>query len=447
MLPLNGNFLEGSLMYRTVYLAIILIFTSPIFASNSVAHTSLNPMLKKAMPAIVNIRSQHDSKPNTNAQTPNEHKGMMVELGSGVIIDSEHGLIVTNAHVIHGASAILITLNNDRKYVANVIGEDIDSDLAVLHISAKNLTEIAIGKSHTLEVGDFVTAIGNPFGLHQTVTSGIVSGLHRNTNSSLNNFIQTDAPINPGNSGGALINMNAELVGINTSILSTGNAGNIGIGFAIPSDMVMHIANQLITHHNVKRGLLGVTLQELTPQLASAMHTFSEHGAIVNSVSPDSAAAKAGIQEKDVIISVDDQDIYTADEARSYIGVLREGTDISVSIERNGSTQVLHTKLGSINDHHDNAHHNRLSGMSLIDYDEVVADSKRIKGAMITKVTTGSEVWLAGLSQGDVIVAVNDHLVSGLDAFMQQTDSLGKSKNDILIEVKRGLYSYFLVVE
>ena len=284
---------------------------------------SLNPMLTKVMPAVVNIRAQHEktfSEDDSPDGNKNKKKGPFVEIGSGVILSAKNGIIVTNSHVIHDASTVLVTLSDNRKYLANVVGEDPVSDIAVLHIEAKDLTEMGLGPTKDVKVGDFVTAIGNPFGLHQTATSGIVSGLHRRSLGGLNNFIQTDAPINPGNSGGALINLQGKLIGINTAILSTGNSGNIGIGFAIPSDLMIKIVKQLLQYKNVKRGFLGVTLQELTPQLGKALKTKTEHGVIVNSITPGSAAEKAGINKGDIITNIDEYAVYTADEAKSFIG-------------------------------------------------------------------------------------------------------------------------------
>lgn len=436
-----------------LYVIALLILTPFLQAKSH--ENSLSPMLTKVMPTVVNIRSQHQNtfgvdpyEKSTPKDAETVRKGPLVELGSGVIIDAKHGVIVTNAHVVHDASTILVTLNDNRKYLARLIGEDMISDIAILHIDAKNLQAIEIGRSKHLKVGDTVTAIGNPFGLHQTVTSGIVSGLHRNANNSLNNFIQTDAPINPGNSGGALIDLNGELVGINTAILSTGNAGNIGIGFAIPSDMMVHIVEQLVEHKNVKRGMLGVTLQELTPQLAAALHTHTKHGAIINTVTPHSAAEEAGMQEKDIITNIDDQDIYTADEAKSYIGVLREGTKVAFSIERKNKMTQKYAKLGSVSALMNNHDEDKLGGMALRDYDEMTPGNKRVRGVMATHVRQGSKAWLGGIAQGDVIVAVNDQPVESLDSFTKAvTAPAGKDNNGILLEVKKGLSSYFIVVE
>ncbi|MEE3003725.1 MAG: trypsin-like peptidase domain-containing protein [Pseudomonadota bacterium] len=415
---------------------------------------SLNPMLNKVMPTVVNIRAQHDipfaQHPYSEIQAGEDNvanKGSYVELGSGVILNAKSGIIVTNAHVVHDASTILITLNDNRKYLANLVGEDTVSDLAVLHIDAKNLTDINIGKSSNVKVGDFVTAIGNPFGLHQTATSGIVSGLHRRSLNGLNNFIQTDAPINPGNSGGALINLAGDLVGINTAILSTGNSGNIGIGFAIPSDLMVNIVKQLVKYSNVKRGLLGVTLQELTPQLGNALKVHTKNGVIVNSVSPESAAEKTGLKKNDVILAIDEQDVFTADEAKSYIGVLRENTKVALKIERDNLVQQKYATLKPLHAKSKVKEISPLSGITLMDYDEIDQAKNRTKGVMVTNVAQGSKAWLGGLSRGDVIISLNNKTIENLDQFTKQEASAVKENSGILIEVKRGISSYLIVVE
>lgn len=428
-------------------LLLIVISLSKAVASSSY---SLNPMLNKVMPTVVNIRAQHDpSEQDTDEGSAQANKkGSYVELGSGVILSAKNGVIVTNSHVIHDASTILVTLNDNRKYLANLIGEDTVSDLAVLHIDAKNLSEIDIGATKDVKVGDFVTAIGNPFGLHQTATSGIISGLHRRSLGGLNNFIQTDAPINPGNSGGALINLKGQLIGINTAILSTGNSGNIGIGFAIPSDLMIRIVKQLLQYGNVKRGMLGVTLQELTPQLSKALKTVTDHGVIVNSVTTGSAADKAGIMKNDIITNIDEYGVFTADEAKSYIGVLREDTKINITLERDNSVLQKFATLTPIKAKLKNKNDSALSGMTLMDYDEIDESKTRTRGLMVTNVVQGSKVWLGGIARGDIIVAINNTHIHDLNSFAKmERKTSSNNDSEILIEVKRGQSSYLIVVE
>jgi serine protease Do len=418
-------------------LTILTIIIAPIAFANN--HSNIGSMLEKITPSIVNIQVEkllppHLIRGNKDASS-DKH---MFELGSGVILDEKQGLIVTNSHVIHDANTILVKLKSGSEYLAKTIGEDVESDLALLKIHAKNLTKISIGKSSQLSVGDQVIAIGNPFGLQQTVTSGIVSGLHRNTTSNTNDFIQTDAPINPGSSGGALVNTKGELIGINTAILSRNGMGNIGIGFAIPSDMMIKIVDQLFKYGNVERGLLGVTLQELTPSLAVALKSKTDHGAIINSIAKYSAAEKAGLQKGDIITKIDDLGIYTADEAKSYVSVLRKDTTIEIKAERNNKSV---TKQATIADIKQIDNKNMFEGLTLINFDAIDSHSKRISGLMVTDVKNGSRVWLAGLSKGDIITKINKHIITNLDEIANIND------NSALIEVQRGISSYLLVVE
>lgn len=434
-------------MNKIIKTLALLAIHSFILASIPSQPHSLNPMLSKIMPAIVNIKVQNEITWQQEQQHHStEQAKSAVKFGSGVILNAKFGYIVTNSHVVHGAKNILITLSDGREYIAHIVGEDETSDLAVLKTNGKNLTEIKIGRSNSLNVGDYVTAIGNPFGLHQTVTSGIISGLHRRINSSLNNFIQTDAPINPGNSGGALTNLDGELIGINTSIISSGNgAGNIGIGFAIPSDMMINIVEQLVKYNNVKRGLLGVTLQELTPQLAAVLATTTNHGAIINSISDNSAATAAGLKITDIITNIDDLSIYTPDEAKSYIGVLRENSKVAISVERNNKTKLLYATLKPFNSSEKESQQNSLTGISLLDYDELNSKGQRVTGVLVIDVEAGSKAWLSGITKGDIIIAINKIKVNNLNDFSATAKELANKAT--LLEVQRGTSSYLLVIE
>ena len=416
-------------------LTILTITIAPIaFAKNDISN-----MLQEITPAVVNIQVEKSLPPYVAVSDENiSASNHMVEIGSGVILSKKQGLIITNSHVIHDADTILVRLKSGSEYLATAIGEDVNSDLALIKIDAKNLTQISIGKSSKLNVGDRVIAIGNPFGLQQTVTSGVVSGLHRNTTSKTNDFIQTDAPINPGNSGGALVNTSGELVGINTAILSRNGMGNIGIGFAIPSSIMMKIAEQLIKYGNVERGLLGITLQELTAQLATSLNTTTKHGAIINSVAKNSAAEKAGLKQGDIITKIDDIDVYTADEARSYVSVLRKDTTIKMIIERDNNTTTKQATLSDIKQIENNY---VLEGLSLTNFDAINHSSKRVSGLLVTDVRNGSRVWLAGFAPGDIITKVNKKTVTTLD------DIANIDADSALVEVQRGISSYLLVVE
>jgi serine protease Do/serine protease DegQ len=311
---------------------------------------TLAPMIKRVSPAVVNIATRGTIRersprnplledplfrrffdiPNTG---PRERQ--FQSAGSGVIFDAKNGYIVTNAHVVDNATEITVTLQDGRDLTATVVGSDVPSDVAVLKVPSETLIQVALGDSTRLEVGDFVVAIGNPFGLQHTVTSGIVSGLGRSgiNPDGYEDFIQTDASINPGNSGGALVNLRGELVGINSAILSR-SGGNIGIGFAIPVNMARSIMDQLLRYGSVKRGLLGVNIYSLTPDMAKSLNIANAQGVLVSQVTEGSAAANAGIRAGDVITSINGQNIKSNGELRNAIGLSRVGDKLDVALIR-----------------------------------------------------------------------------------------------------------------
>lgn len=312
---------------------------------------SLAPMLEEVTPAVVNIategRVQLKQNPLFNdpffrrffnipqQQQPLERKTQ--SLGSGVIVDASRGLVLTNSHVIANAVEITVTLRDGRQLKAEVVGTDPETDVAVIKIPPENLKDISAADSDSLRVGDFVVAIGNPFGLGQTVTSGIVSALSRSGLGieGYEDFIQTDASINPGNSGGALVNLRGELVGINTAIFSQ-SGGNIGIGFAIPINLALQITEQLLDTGEVNRGFIGIQAQDLNPDLAEAFGVKSKRGAIINSVVPDSPADAAGLQPGDVITAVNKKKVKNAADVRLHIGLLPVGEKVVFEILREG---------------------------------------------------------------------------------------------------------------
>jgi Do/DeqQ family serine protease len=267
-------------------------------------------------------------------------------VGSGVIVDAEHGYVLTNSHVVDNASRIEITTKDNRRFAAKLIGRDPATDIALLRIPTENLTAIPIGDSSRLQVGDFVLAVGNPFGLGQTVTSGIVSALGRKGLGieGYEDFIQTDASINPGNSGGALVDLQGRLVGINTAILAPGG-GNVGIGFAVPINMARDIMDQLVRHGEVRHGRIGVAIQDLTPDLARALGTTHAEGALVARVEPGSAAAHAGLRSSDLIIAVDGVAIHDAAELRNRVGLAQVGDVVQLTLDRNGSERTLSVRI------------------------------------------------------------------------------------------------------
>jgi Do/DeqQ family serine protease len=311
---------------------------------------TLAPMIKRVSPAVVNIATRGTIRERT-PQNPlledpyfrrffdipemGPRERQFQSAGSGVIFDAKNGYIVTNAHVVDNATEITVTLQDGRDLTATVVGSDVPSDVAVLKVPSETLIQVALGDSTKLEVGDFVVAIGNPFGLQHTVTSGIVSGLGRSgiNPDGYEDFIQTDASINPGNSGGALVNLKGELVGINSAILSR-SGGNIGIGFAIPVNMARSIMDQLLKYGSVKRGLLGVNIYSLTPDMAKSLNIANTQGVLVSQVTEGSAAQKAGIRPGDVITSINGQSIKSNSELRNAIGLSRVGDQLDVALIR-----------------------------------------------------------------------------------------------------------------
>jgi len=311
---------------------------------------TLAPMIKRVSPAVVNIATRgtirERAPQNPLLEDPffrrffdfpdmGPRERQFQSAGSGVIFDAKNGYIVTNAHVVDNATEITVTLQDGRDLAGTVVGSDVPSDVAVLKVPPENLTQLALGDSARLEVGDFVVAIGNPFGLQHTVTSGIVSALGRSgiNQDGYEDFIQTDASINPGNSGGALVNLKGELIGINSAILSR-SGGNIGIGFAIPVNMARSISDQLIKFGSVKRGLLGVNIYSLTPDMAKSLNIPNTVGVLVSQVTEGSAAEKAGIKPGDVITSINSQTIKTNAELRNAIGLSRVGDKLDVALIR-----------------------------------------------------------------------------------------------------------------
>jgi len=320
---------------------------------------SLAPMLTNITPGVVNIavkgrvREQNPllqdpffrrffNIPNGQGFAERETQAT----GSGVIVDAAQGYVLTNAHVVENETSITVTTKDNRRYPAKLVGRDTDTDVAVLKIETGHLTAVPLGDSDKLQVGDFVVAIGNPFGLGQTVTSGIVSALGRSGLGieGYEDFIQTDASINPGNSGGALVDLRGNLVGINTAILAPGG-GNIGIGFAVPINMARKVMDQLIRYGEVKRGRIGVTIQDLTPDLAQAMNTTRTNGAVIARVQPGSSADHAGLKTGDLVVAANGVAIKSGTQLRNTIGLTRIGDEVNLTVDRGGSEKALGVKV------------------------------------------------------------------------------------------------------
>ncbi|MEZ9566550.1 DegQ family serine endoprotease [Vibrio artabrorum] len=412
---------------------------------------SLAPMLEQVTPAVVSIAVE--GKQVQRQQIPEQFQFFFGPeqtqerpfrgLGSGVIIDAKKGYIVTNYHVINGADDIKVKLYDGREYNAELIGGDQMSDIALLKLEkAKNLIQIKIADSDQLRVGDFSVAIGNPFGLGQTVTSGIVSALGR---SGLNlenfeNFIQTDAAINSGNSGGALVNLNGELIGINTAILGP-NGGNVGIGFAIPSNMVKNLTEQILDFGEVKRGMLGVQGGEITSELAEALGYESSKGAFVSQVVPDSAADDAGLKAGDIIVSINGKRIDTFSELRAKVATLGAGKQIELGVVRDGKNKAFDVTLGESTNSKTQAAklHKGLAGAELTN----TTDSDKVTGVKVSNVAKDSPAEAYQLLKGDIIIGVNRQPVKNLAQFR---DILEKQPGVLALNIQRDDRTIYLVI-
>jgi Do/DeqQ family serine protease len=422
--------------------------TPPPAQAEAAPMPSLAPMVKRVSPAVVNIATRGTIKEKPGQRNPllddpffrrffdvppdaKPRERQFQSAGSGVIVDAKNGYIITNHHVVENASEITVTLLDNRSFSAKVVGTDEGADIAVLQAKQPNLVAMALGDSTKLEVGDYVVAIGNPFGLQHTVTAGIVSALGRTgiNPDGYEDFIQTDASINPGNSGGALVNLRGELVGINSAILS-GSGGNIGIGFAIPVNMAKGVMDQLIKYGQVKRGVLGVNIYDVTPDVAKEFGLSDASGALVAGVAQGSAAEHAGVKTGDIIVSINGAPMRNASELRNSIGMLRVGDQVEIGLLRDGKPLKV-TALVAERSETDVANavdiHRGLEGADL-------ADAPDGAGVLVRAVQEGSPAAQAGLRANDLIVAVGRAPVAGLKSFREAA----KGANLLLLNVKRG---------
>ncbi len=441
-----------------VALATGLSLSSPVasaalpVAVNGQEMPTLAPLLEQVTPAVVNIsvsgtrmeqrqfRDPFEFFFGPNPNNPGQQRERPFQgLGSGVIIDADKGHVITNSHVIDGADEIKVTLKDGREFEATKVGEDKESDIALLKIDAEDLTSLALADSDDLRVGDFAIAVGNPFGLGQTVTSGIISALGR---SGLNienfeNFIQTDAAINSGNSGGALVNLKGELIGINTAILGP-NGGNVGIGFAIPSNMVQNLSAQILEFGEVRRGVLGVIGGELTPELAEAMGYSSQHGAFINQVMAESAASDAGLMAGDIITKVNGKSIRTFAELRAKIATLGAGKEVKITAFRDGEFKDFNVVLKERTEEQVKARalHQTLEGATL-------STSADTDGVLVDSVEAQSPAERAGLLKGDLIIGVNRVPVKDLKELRELLEEKGGVK---ALNIQREGSSLFLIL-
>jgi len=424
----------------------------PFFSNDNSQIPSLAPMLDKATPAIVSISVEGTQVSRQRVPEMFKHFFGGTEeqvqerpfkgLGSGVIIDAKKGYVVTNNHVVDNADEITVKLTDGREFKAKKLGSDDQSDIALLKIDPDALIAIPLSDSDELRVGDFVVAIGNPFGLNQTVTSGIVSALGR---SGLNiggyeNFIQTDAAINRGNSGGALVSLRGELVGINTAIFGP-NGGNVGIGFAIPSNMMRSLVDQIIEFGEVRRGLLGIMGQDIDSGLADAMNLDVNQGAFVSEVSPDSAADKGGIQAGDIITEINSRAVVSFQELRAKVASKGAGAKLELTVLRKGKREKLNVVLGDATQNLVVAKeiHPALEGATLTNGKSEQGDN----GVVVSGIGLRSPASRIGLKDGDVIIGINRKKVDNL---VQLRTELEEAKGVIALNVKRGISSLYLVI-
>jgi Do/DeqQ family serine protease len=415
---------------------------------------SLAPMLAKVTPAVVNISTK------TRIRTRNAYaddplfaqlfgQGVPRErveqsLGSGVVVDAARGYVLTNNHVVGGADDITVTLQDGRDLKAKLIGTDPDTDVAVLQIPAEGLQALPVADSAQLRVGDFVVAVGDPFGLGQTATSGMVSAVNRTgLGKGIQNFIQTDASINPGNSGGALVNLRGELVGIN-SMIFTPSGGNVGIGFAIPTDLATGVMKQLLAYGKVRRGNLGVEVQDITPRIAKALGLKDTNGAVVTSVTTGSPADGAGLQTGDVLTAIDGKPVRSAQDLRNTEGLLPLGSKVKLGVQREGATRevlasIEASKLATVDGAKVDA---RLAGVVLTD---LSADQKAsgLYGVALSNVQRGSAAYGAGLRDGDVLAAIGQRRVPGVKG-LPTTGTLGGRQ--LLLTIVRDDAVYYAVL-
>ena len=453
-----------SRFFSTILLAACSFFSASVNAAlpqelDGKELPSLAPMLENVTPAVVNIATEGRVRQRQSPlfsdpffrrffQIPDQPiERKTSSLGSGVIVDAKRGLVLTNNHVIANAIQITVTLRDGRQVEAEIVGADPETDIAVLKMTAENLTALTTSDSDNLRVGDFVVAIGNPFGLGQTVTSGIISALSRSGLGieEYEDFIQTDASINPGNSGGALVNLKGQLVGINTAIFSQSGASH-GIGFAIPINLALRIMEQILDTGEVKRGFLGVSIQDISPELAEAFGLTKKSGALINKVLKDSPADKAGLLPGDIVISIDGKKIRNANDVRNRIGLLPVGERIKFKLLRESKEFELTILVdeGTSKKTKPKVTSELLIGVTVSDIQKGSPYFGKVKGVTVLEIKRGSLAWVSGLRANDVITSVNKNPVKNLEEFLAAVD---KKNDSLLLRIVRGNMATFIVIK
>ena len=418
---------------------------------------TLAPLVNEVTPAVVNIsvitRSPLEDNPlfrdpffRRFFDLPDRPERNEQAAGSGVIIDAAHGYILTNHHVIKDAEQTVVTLKDRRQFKAKLVGTDPGTDIAVLQIPAQKLTALRLGDSDQLQVGDYVIAIGNPFGIGQTVTSGIVSALGRSGLSieGYEDFIQTDASINPGNSGGALVNLRGELIGINSAIIGPAG-GNVGIGFAVPSNMARAVMSQIVRYGEVRRGRLGIEMANLTPELAQKLGAGSLDGAVVANIQPGSPAAKAGLRQGDVVTAMNGRAIRDAGDLRNRLGLTPVGEQVELRVRRGGETRAIQARIGAPQEYNEGEGKPvaQLPGIKVVEIERGSPLYQRIQGLIVSAVEQNSRAWQAGFRTGDIIYSVNGQRVRTYAEFQTR---LRAAKNGFSVSLLRGDFNITITV-
>lgn len=452
----------STLMFRFAFLVVLV---SSVAAAQAQPQTdarglpTLAPIVNEVTPAVVNIsvvtRSPLEANPlfadpffRRFFNLPDRPQRQEQAAGSGVIVDAARGYVITNHHVIRNAEQVLVTLKDRRQLPAKLVGTDPGTDIAVLQIEAGGLSAIRNGDSDTLQVGDFVIAIGNPFGIGQTVTSGIVSALGRSGLSpeGFEDFIQTDASINPGNSGGALINLRGELVGINSAIIGP-SGGNVGIGFAIPSNMARAVLTQIARFGEVRRGRLGISMVDLTPDIAKKFGVSATEGVVIAAVQAGSPAEKAGLRERDVIVALGGRPVRAAAELRARLGLTPVGEEIELQVLRGKETRNIRTTIAAPQGPASESGQAvpQLPGMSVVEIERGSPLYQQLKGGglIVADVEQGSRAWMAGFRPADIIYAVNGRRVRSLAEFQK---AAGGAKGGYSVSLLRGDFNVTIIV-
>lgn len=436
----------SSITFILLFIPLVCLAHLPTTQENN--QNTIAPMLAKVTPAVVNIYVEEEQLTKLNTLIPTQDNITKVPVksyavGSGVIFDAEKGLIVTNAHVVAHEKVIIVTLKDGERYHAKLIAKAKGYDIAILAIQAKNLTALKFANSDNVKVGDFVTAIGSPYGLSQTVTSGVVSALNRTHPriEGYQSFIQTDAPINPGNSGGALVDMQGDLIGINTAMVAPTD-GSIGLGFSIPSNMVKGVIEQLLKYGKVEHGVLGVIVQNITPELATALNLKNTKGAIISEIVPNTPAATAGLKVGDVITDIDNHPVHGAVQLKNTMGLIRPGTSATITLIRDHKTETL-TAIVANPKTLKEKEVPYFAGMRLQKFNELESDGTKLHGVIVTGLTDASNGALAGLLPGDVITSINNTPIDSIETLQKAAENQTKP---LLLDVTRGKGNVFLVL-